>query len=185
MKNIRIKDKEFRISYPEAEIQQDIDVVASKINWDMREVKVPLFLCILNGSFMFAADLLKRIDFPCEVSFVKLTSYQGTSTTGVINQLIGLNENIEGRTVIIVEDIVDTGITLSKLYAELQSLKPQTIRIATLLFKPGAYKGSIKIDYIGKSIPNDFIVGYGLDYDGLGRNLPDIYTLAQSSTGTT
>jgi hypoxanthine phosphoribosyltransferase len=127
---------------------------------------------------MFTADLLKRFQFPCEVSFIKLASYEGTSSTGTINELIGLKENIEGRTVIIIEDIVDTGKTLEKLYAELQKRNPAKILIASLLYKPDSYKGNLKINYIGKTIPNDFIVGYGLDYDGLGRNLPDIYTLA-------
>ena len=178
MKNVILKDKEFRLSYTSDDIQSDIDVLSSKINHDMKNVNVPLFLSILNGSFMFTADLLKRIQFPCEVSFIKIASYEGTSSTGTINELIGLKEDIEGRTVIVVEDIVDTGHTLEKLYSELRKKNPAKILIATLLFKPESYKGDIKIDYVGKSIPNDFIVGYGLDYDGLGRNLPDIYTLA-------
>ena len=178
MKNVILKDKEFRLSYPSDDIQSDIDVLSSKINHDLKSVHIPLFLSILNGSFMFTADLLKRIQFPCEVSFIKLASYEGTSSTGTINELIGLKENIEGRTVIIVEDIVDTGHTLDKLYLELSKRNPAKILIATLLYKPDSYKGNLNINYIGKSIPNDFIVGYGLDYDGLGRNLPDIYTLA-------
>lgn len=178
MKQVKLKDKEFRLSYPEAEIQSDIDLLASKINHDFgRNKDIPLFLSVLNGSFMFAADLLKRITFPCEISFIKLSSYQGTSTTGKVNQLIGLSEDITGRKVIILEDIVDTGITLNKLHEELTTLNPRQIVVATLLFKPEAYKGKLKIDYIGRSIPNEFIVGYGLDYDGLGRNLPDIYTV--------
>lgn len=178
MKNVILKDKEFRLSYPYDDIQTDIDVLASKINHDLKNVNVPLFLSVLNGSFMLTADLLKRIQFTCEVSFIKLASYEGTASTGIVNELIGLKENIEGRTVIIIEDIVDTGHTLENLYVELKKRNPAKLMIATLLFKPESYKGSIKIDFIGKSIPNDFIVGYGLDYDGLGRNLPDIYTLA-------
>lgn len=178
MKNVILKDKEFRLSYSSNDIQSDIDVLSSKINHDLKDVHIPLFLSILNGSFMFTADLLKRIQFPCEVSFIKLASYQGTASTGTINELIGLKESIEGRTVIIIEDIVDTGHTLDKLYAELSKRNPAKILIATLLYKPDSYKGNLDINYIGKSIPNDFIVGYGLDYDGLGRNLPDIYTLA-------
>lgn len=178
MKQVKLKDKEFRLSYTETEIQSDIDLVASKINHDFdKSGEVPIFVSVLNGSFMFTADLLKRITVPCEVSFVKLASYRGTSSTGKVNELIGLNEDVTGRTLVILEDIVDTGITLSKLYEELRKLNPREIRVATLLFKPDAYKGNIKLDYIGRSIPNDFIVGYGLDYDGLGRNLPDIYTL--------
>ena len=178
MKQVKLKDKEFRLSYTEADIQSDIDLVASKINHDFANSgDVPVFVSVLNGSFMFTADLLKRITVPCEVTFVKLASYQGTSTTGKVNQLIGLNEDVTGRTLVVVEDIVDTGITLTKLYEELRNLNPKEIKVATLLFKPDAYKGNIKLDYIGRSIPNEFIVGYGLDYDGLGRNLPDIYTL--------
>lgn len=180
MKNVKLKDKTFSQSYSSEEIQMDIDVLASKLNHDLKDTENPLFLSILNGSFMFTADLLKRIQFPCEVSFIKISSYQGTSSSGVVNELIGLNENIEGRTVIVVEDIVDTGITLGKLYEALHKKNPSRIIITTLLFKPEAYKGTVKIDYVGKSIPNDFIVGYGLDYDGLGRNLPDIYTLVAS-----
>lgn len=178
MKNVILKDKEFRLSYTSDDIQSDIDILASKINHDLKKVNVPLFLSVLNGSFMFTADLLKRIQFNCEISFIKLASYEGTSSTGKINEIIGLTENIEGRTVIIVEDIVDTGLTLDKLCTELRKKNPANILIATLLFKPEAYKGNLKIDYVGKAIPNDFIVGYGLDYDGLGRNLADIYTLA-------
>ncbi|HDP74324.1 MAG TPA: hypoxanthine phosphoribosyltransferase [Bacteroidales bacterium] len=178
MKQVKLKDKEFRLSYPEDEIQNDIDLVASKINHDFaKSGDIPVFVSVLNGSFMFTADLLKRITVSCEVTFVKLASYQGTSTTGKVNQLIGINEDVTGRTLVVLEDIVDTGITLSKLYEELRKLNPKEIRVATLLFKPDAYKGNIKLDYIGRSIPNDFIVGYGLDYNGLGRNLPDIYTL--------
>ncbi len=178
MKNVILKDKEFRLSYTSDDIQSDIDVLASKINHDLKNVDVPLFISVLNGSFMFTADLLKRIQFTCEITFIKLASYEGTSSTGKINELIGLTEDIEGRTVIIVEDIVDTGLTLNKLFAELIKRKPAKILIATLLYKPESYKGLHKVDYVGKSIPNDFIVGYGLDYDGLGRNLSEIYTLA-------
>ncbi|RPH32505.1 MAG: hypoxanthine phosphoribosyltransferase [Bacteroidales bacterium] len=178
MKNVIIKDKEFKLSYTSDEIQSDIDVLSSKLNYDLKNVHIPLFLSILNGSFMFVADLLKRFQYPCEVSFIKLASYKGTSSSGTVNELIGLTENIAGRTVIIVEDIVDTGHTLDKLYAELKKKNPANILIASLLYKPDSYKGNLKINYIGKSIPNEFIVGYGLDYDGLGRNLPDIYTLA-------
>lgn len=180
MKQVKLKDKEFQLSYPAEEIQDDIDVVASRINWDFHNSdEVPLFLCVLNGSFMFAADLMKRITFPCEISFIRLASYQGTTSTGSVTELIGLNEDISDRSVIVIEDIVDTGVTLSKLYAELEKRNPKQVKVATLLYKPDAYKGTINIDYVGKSIPNDFIVGYGLDYDGIGRNFPDIYTLIQ------
>lgn len=177
MKTVKLWDKEFGISYPAEEIKKDIGNLAKRINADLAGEDYPLFISVLNGSFIFTADFIRLITIPCEVSFVKLASYQGTSTTGSVNQLIGLTENIEGRTVVILEDIVDTGITLGKLVDSLISHNPKKVVIATLLFKPEAYKGSIKIDYVGKTIPNDFIVGYGLDYNGLGRNLADIYTL--------
>lgn len=177
MKTVKLWDKEFGISYPAEEIKKDIGNLAKRINADLAGEDFPLFISVLNGSFIFTADFIRLITIPCEVSFVKLASYQGTSTTGSVNQLIGLTENIEGRTVVILEDIVDTGITLGKLVDSLISHNPKKVVVATLLFKPEAYKGSIKIDYVGKTIPNDFIVGYGLDYNGLGRNLADIYTL--------
>jgi hypoxanthine phosphoribosyltransferase len=177
MNTIKLWDKEFRVSYPANEIHKDIEAMAKSINADFAQESNPLFISVLNGSFIFTADFIRLITFPCEVSFVKLSSYEGTSTTGTVNQLIGLTENIEGRTVIILEDIVDTGITLGKLVDSLKIYNPKQVKIATLLYKPESYKGNLNIDYIGKSIPNDFIVGYGLDYNGLGRNLADIYTL--------
>lgn len=178
MNRVKLWDKEFVISYPANEIKRDIETMAAAINRDMGSEEKPLFISVLNGSFIFTADFIRLVEFPCEISFVKLASYQGTETTGEVNQLIGLTEKIEGRTVVILEDIVDTGITLGKLVATLKDHNPKDIKIATLLYKPDSYKGDLKIDYVGKSIPNDFIVGYGLDYDGLGRNLADIYTLA-------
>jgi hypoxanthine phosphoribosyltransferase len=177
MNRVKLWDKEFEISYPASEIRKDIEAMAVAINQDMKNEDKPLFISVLNGSFIFTADFIRLIEFPCEISFVKLASYEGTQTTGSVNQLIGLTENIKGRTVVILEDIVDTGITLGKLVNTLSAQNPKAIKIATLLYKPQSYKGNLKIDYIGKSIPNDFIVGYGLDYDGLGRNLADIYTL--------
>jgi hypoxanthine phosphoribosyltransferase len=177
MNTVKLWDKEFRISYPAAEISKDIKKMADAINRDHKDEKNTLFLSVLNGSFIFTADIIRLITFPCEISFVKLSSYEGTSTTGTVNQLIGLSENINGRTVIILEDIVDTGITLGKLVDTLLEYNPKGIKIASLLFKPDSYKGKLKIDYIGRSIPNEFIVGYGLDYNGIGRNLADIYTL--------
>jgi len=179
MKKIKLKDKEFGVSLGSEEIQKIIKQIAEKINIDYKDKERPLFISILNGSFMFTADLLKQIDFNCEITFLKLSSYLGTSTTGSVKELIGINENIQGRHVIVLEDIVDTGITLEQIVLELNKQNPADIKIATFLFKPAAYKKDIKIKYIGKEIPNDFIIGYGLDYDGLGRNLPDIYTLVQ------
>jgi len=177
MKQVKLHDKEFKVSIPEEKIQDAVKSIAKKINNDYKEKKVPLFISILNGSFMFTADLFKHIDFVCEVTFLKLTSYKGAASTGAVRQLIGVNESIEGRDVIVLEDIVDTGITLEQILGQLKSFEPASVRVASLLFKPEAYQKDLVIDYIGMEIPNDFIVGYGLDYDGLGRNLPDIYSL--------
>lgn len=179
IKRIKLWDKEFALSYPNAEIQRDIATVAEGLNQQYRDTPdIPLFLCMLNGAFMFAADLLKKIDFQCEVSFVKFASYQGTKSQGTVNQLIGLNHEVKNRAVVIVEDIVESGTTLTTLIAQLKEQQPKSVEVATMLFKPNCFKGTIKLNYIGRSIPDDFIVGYGLDYEGLGRNLPDIYTLA-------
>jgi hypoxanthine phosphoribosyltransferase len=151
--------------------------MAEKMNTDLAG-KDPLFICILNGSFMFAAELFKRIELvETEISFVKLASYQGDKTTGHVKQLIGLNENIEGRTVVILEDIVDTGITIENILMQLAKLNPKEVKIATLLLKPDSLQKEVQLDYIGLEIPNDFIVGYGLDYNGHGRNLLDIYSV--------
>lgn len=177
MKKVKLKNKEFGVSIPSEKIQSVISEMAKEINNDYKDKDVPLFISILNGSFMFTADLFKQIEFNCEVTFLKLASYQGTSTTGAVKQLIGVNENIKGRDVIVIEDIVDTGVTLEQILEQLKSFEPASVKVASLLYKPDAYKKDMKIDYIGMDIPNDFIVGYGLDYDGLGRNLADIYTL--------
>jgi hypoxanthine phosphoribosyltransferase len=152
--------------------------VASEINRDLEGTN-PLFLSVLNGAFMFAADLMRNLTIPSEISFVKLASYAGTSSTGKVKELVGLNDDIEGRTVVIVEDIVDTGLTMKHLLETLQAKKPKEIRIATLLLKPDKLKVELDIPYVAMRIPNDFIVGYGLDYDGLGRNYRDIYTVME------
>lgn len=175
-KTIRIKDKTFAVSIPEADILREVDRVAAELNRDLAG-KAPLFLSVLNGSFMFMADLMKRIDIPCEVSFVKLASYQGAKSTGRVKELIGLNENLEGRTVVIVEDIVDSGLTMQRLVEQLATHRPDKIHIVTLLLKPDRLMVNLDIEYVAMRIPNDFIVGYGLDYDGLGRNYKDIYTV--------
>ena len=174
--NIKILDKEFSIFISAAEIEAAVDKVAQRINTDM-EGKNPLFLVILNGAFMFAADLFKKITIPCEMSFVKLSSYSGTSSTQNVKKLIGLNEELRGRSVIIVEDIIDTGFTMEKLIADINKLQPEEVRLATCLFKPNAFQKEFPIDYVGIEIPDDFIVGYGLDYDGYGRNYPEIYKI--------
>jgi hypoxanthine phosphoribosyltransferase len=176
MKTVTLHDKKFGLCISSAEIQAAVDRVAQAIIEDMKD-SCPLFLVVLNGAFMFAGDLFKRINFDCEVTFMKLASYEGTESTGKVKKLIGLSESIEGRDVIIIEDIVDSGITMENMLIELFALRPASIRIASCLFKPAAFTKQFKIDYVGFSIPNDFIVGYGLDYDGLGRNLPDIYKI--------
>lgn len=176
MKKVTLHDKTFALSIPYADIQQAIEKVATQINKDMNG-EVPVFVGLLNGAFMFAADLLKLIETPCEVSFIKYSSYAGTQSVGEVSELIGLNTDLKNRTVIILEDIIDTGLTVGRLLKDFQSKELKQVKIATLLFKPDAFKGDYTVDYIGLSIPNDFIVGYGLDYDELGRNLKDIYTL--------
>lgn len=175
-KEIKIRDKKFTKFISADKIQRSISRIAKKINKDFKRRK-PLFISVLNGSFMFTADLLKKINVECEVSFVKLASYSGTSSSGKVRELIGLNMDIKGRDVIILEDIVDSGNTIKGIMAGLQKQGPVQIRIATLFFKPDAYKGDIKLDYVGMEVPNDFLVGYGLDYDGMGRNMPDIYKI--------
>lgn len=176
MSTIKVKEKEFAISIPESEILTAVQRVADAINRDL-EGKDPLFLSVLNGAFMFTADLMKRITIPCEISFIKLSSYEGTSSTGEVRQLLGLNQSIQGRTVVIVEDIVDTGLTMQKLLELLDAQQPAEVHIATLLLKPDKLKVPLNIEYSAMQIPNDFIVGYGLDYDGFGRNYKDIYTV--------
>ena len=176
---VKILDKEFEISIHYNKIQERIEHLAKEIDNDFKDKDV-LFLGILNGSFMFAADLFKNIKTDCQISFLKLASYVGTSTTGKIKRLIGLNEDLRGKTVVILEDIIDTGITIENIIMQLKGYEPDEIKIATLLFKPSAYQKDIKIDYVGFEIPDDFIIGYGLDYNGYGRNLKHIYTLCDS-----
>ena len=179
MSIIKIHDKYFEPYLSFDEIDKAITRIAGQINKDI-EGQTPLFLVILNGAFMFASDLLKKIEIPCEISFVKLASYQGTSTTEKVRQLIGFDEEIAGRTIIIVEDIVDSGITMESVLGQLEKLGAADVRIATMLFKPKAFRKSYDVHYIGLEIPNDFIVGYGLDYDGQGRNLKDIYKITEN-----
>jgi len=175
---ITLHDKTFAVNIREEQIQQSVIELAKRLDADL-EGQTPLFVGVLNGSFMFLADLMKHVTIPCEISFVKLASYEGTSSTGMIKQLVGLNENIKDRTVVIVEDIVDTGNTIEHLQQSLRTQLPKTIKVATLLFKPEAYTKDIPVDYVALSVPNDFLVGYGLDYDGLGRNLKHIYKITE------
>lgn len=178
MNRLQVKDKSFVVSIPEAEIHNQVRRVAAEITRDM-EGKEPLFLPVLNGSFMFAADLLREIPISCEVSFIKLTSYQGTHSTGEIREVIGLAKDITDRHVVVVEDIIDSGLTMAHMIETLEKHNPASIKVCTLLVKPDALKVQVPIDYCCLQIPNDFIVGYGLDYDGFGRNTRDIYTLVQ------
>lgn len=177
-KLVRLNDRTFRLYKSESEIISAIRNIATKINDDYIG-KRPLLVPVLNGSFMFASDLMKELKLDCELSFVKAVSYVGTSSNGKMEMLIGLNENVEGRHVIIIEDIVDSGHTLSKIIPSISQHNPASVRVAALLFKPEALKVDLSVDYIGMEIPNDFIVGYGLDYDGLGRNLRDIYQVVE------
>lgn len=178
MKKVKILDKEFGIYLTAAEIDQAVSRVAASINEDLKG-KSPLFIVVLNGAFMFASDLLKKIELDNNITFVKLSSYSGTRSSRVVKELIGLNEVIKGRTVVIIEDIIDTGLTMQRMLEILQQQEVEEVKIATLVFKPEAFKGDYPIDYIGLDIPNDFILGYGLDYDGYGRNLPDIYRIIE------
>lgn len=176
MKETTILDKKFREMITGDVISKRIDELAEKINHDFAGKDV-VFLGILNGAFLFAAELFKRIDIKARISFVKLASYAGTKSSGSVKELIGWNEDIKGMSVIVIEDIVDTGHTLELIVGELKVRKVAEIKIATLLYKPKAYTKKIPLNYVGFEIPNDFVVGFGLDYDGYGRNLPSVYTL--------
>lgn len=176
MSKIKLHDRTFKPKISSEEISKSVATLANQINQDLKDKK-PLFLAVLNGSFMFASDLMKKIDIECEISFVKVASYEGASTTGKVKQLIGINEEIKGRTIVIVEDIVDTGHTIENIWEQLHQMGAAEVRIATLLFKPEAYTKTVPLAYIAMEISNDFIVGYGLDYNGLGRNLDSIYVL--------
>lgn len=178
MDKIKVRDRQFTVSIPEEKIKERVAQIAAQISKDL-EGKKPLFLAVLNGSFVFAADLMRGITTPCEITFVKMASYEGTSSTGAVKQLIGLKEDLKDRTVVIVEDIIDSGLTMRMLLDMLQEKQPKEIRIAALLVKPGNLKVNLDIPYCCFEIPNDFIVGYGLDYDGEGRNLPCIYTVTE------
>ena len=176
MKRITIKDKTFETSMPEAEIKNRVKELAQQMSRDL-EGKNPLLLAVLNGAFIFAADLMREMTIPCEISFVKLASYQGTTSTGTIHEVIGINENLSGRTVVIVEDIVESGLTIKQMLESLGTRNPESVHICTLLLKPDKLEVDLDIEYVAMRIPNDFILGYGLDYNQQGRNLKDIYTL--------
>jgi len=176
MAEIQIRDKRFSLFLSENEILEGIKNVAQNIRPDL-ENKDPLFICVLNGAFMFASDLIRQLDFPCELSFIRLKSYESTKSGGKIKEVFGLIEAIEDRHVVILEDIIDTGYTVYDLKEKFSEKKPASLRIATLLFKPEALQLAVIPDYVAIEIPNKFIVGYGLDYEGHGRNLRDIYKI--------
>lgn len=175
---IQLHDKQFVPFISAEEIDFAIKKMATQVEADFAD-ETPIFVGVLNGSFMVVSDFMKHYKTPCEVSFIKMTSYEGTSSTNNVKQLIGLDQDLTGRNVIVIEDIVDTGNTLVTLKELFKQQNVKSFKIATLFLKPEAYKKDIKIDYVGIRIPNKFIVGFGLDYDGLGRNLPEIYQLSE------
>ena len=178
MSSIKINGKRFRVSISEAEIKRRVKELAGQISKDLKG-KNPLFLGVLNGSFIFAADLMREMTIPCEISFVKLASYQGTTSTGKVTEVIGINEDLTGRTVVIVEDIVESGATMQRMIEQLGTRNPESVRICTLFFKPDKLKEDLDLDYVAFRIPDDFILGYGLDYDQAGRGLRDVYTIIE------
>lgn len=178
MNTVQVKDKQFALYIPEEEILAHVKELANRMNTDLAG-KNPLFLVVLNGSFVFAADLLRDITIPCEITFVRVASYEGVSSTGEVKQLLGLTQNIEGRTIIIIEDIIDTGLTMKELLRILKEKNPAEIHIASLLVKPDNLQVDLDIPYRCFDIANEFIVGYGLDYDHEGRNLRHIYQVVE------
>ena len=173
---VQVHDKHFELFISEEKIQKEVTRIATEMNLDLAD-KDPIFLGILNGAFMFASDLYKQLSFPCQITFLKLASYSGTMSTGTVKQLIGINRDLKDRVVVVLEDIVDTGVTLETIIRQLSGYLPEEIRVATFLHKPDATVKEVKLDYVGMEIPNDFILGYGLDYDGYGRNFKEIYRL--------
>jgi len=171
---MQIKDLQFKKFINKSEVQQQVSSLAEQINIDYKD-KSPIFLPILNGSFIFAADLIKQIEVPCKVSFVKISSYAGTTSSGQLKTLIGLEESLFNQDIIIIEDIIDTGLTLQKIIEELQGLGTKSVEVVALLRKQLAREKLIEVKYAGFEIENEFVLGYGLDYDGYGRNLEDIY----------
>ena len=178
MEIVQVLDKKFSLYISKEKRKERVKEVAAEIEKDLKD-KNPLFLVILNGSFVFGADLLREMNFPCEITFIRMSSYEGTSTTGEVKQVIGLRESIEGRTVVVVEDIIDTGYTMKEMLRILTEKNPEDIYVTSLFVKPDNLKVDVKIDYRCFDIDNDFIVGYGLDYDHYGRNLPDIYKVVE------
>lgn len=178
MSIVKIKDKMFETSITEDAIKARVKALAAQMSKDL-EGKNPLFLAVLNGSFIFAADLMREMAIPCEISFVKLASYQGTTSTGKIKEVIGINEDLNGRTVVIVEDIVESGLTMTRMIESIGTRNPASVHICTLLLKPERLKVDLNIEYVAFRIPNDFILGYGLDYDQQARGLKEIYVIKE------
>ncbi len=175
---VQLHDKEFTKYIDNSDLQKAVAEVGQKMNEDLGD-KNPLFLVVLNGAFMFAADVLRTFKYDCDISFIKLSSYVGTKTTHTVREVIGLDTNVKDRTVVLVEDIIDTGITMDHIIQQMKAMEARDVKTATMLFKPDAIEKDFPIDYVGMSIPNGFIVGYGLDYDGKGRNLADIYRIVK------
>ena len=175
--DVTLYDKTFEVYIPKKRIEATVLDLVDHVAHDLGEEACPIFVGVLNGAFMFLSDLIKKIDFTCEISFVKLASYEGTCSTGNVECLLGLNNDIAGRHVIIVEDIVDTGRSIAHMYADLMRRNPASVEVCTLFFKPNSYREPLPIRYRALEIGNEFIVGYGLDYDQLGRNLKDIYVV--------
>ena len=179
MKTISLLDQKFRMSISRSQVRTSIEHIADRINSDY-DGKEILFIAVLNGSFMFAADLVRKVKPLCRISFVKVASYQGDTSQGIIKELIGLREDLNGKHVILIEDIIDTGFTLDHIMRQIKSTyKPASVAVASLFFKPQSYRKSIVIDYVGIEIPNQFVVGWGLDFNGYGRNFEDIYTIIE------
>ncbi len=174
--SILVKGRYFKTFISAEQIALRVQELGEQISMEMKG-REPLFLVVLNGAFVFAADLLRSVTTPCHVSFIRVSSYDGMESTGRLTQVLGLTEKIEGRSVVIVEDIIDSGLTMQALTEQLQAMRPADLRICTLLAKPGNLQAELDIDYCAFRIPNDFIVGYGLDYDGYGRELKDIYVV--------
>lgn len=181
--SIKLHDKEFELFISEAEVNAAIDALAATLR-SAYDGKCPLFLGVLNGAFFFAAELLKRLDIECEITFVKVASYRGTRSTGTVSELIGLSERLEGRHIVVLEDIVDTGHTIRHILDSVSEHHPASVSVAALLFKPDAYEQDIPIEHVALRIPNAFVVGSGLDHDGLGRNLPGIHRIVEHGTAS-
>lgn len=178
-REIRVGDRRFRLYRDRELLLGDVAVVAERLAPSLRSLVDPLALCILNGSFIFAADLLRMLPLEIAVTFVRYVSYDGTESTGAPRELLGLNERVAGRDVIVIEDIVDTGLTMQSLLAHLRALGAASVRVVTMFMKPEAFRGDFSVDYVCCELPNRFVVGYGLDYNGRGRNLPDLYILEE------